>query len=74
MFVTAIHARMKDHVSPMEIHFPVLASLVLVETFAKLVSLKCVSGELIYFLSLTLVLRFPEYSGRRRRIFTNAVC
>ena len=43
---------MKDHASPMEIHFPVLASLVLVETFAKLVSLKCVPSELIYFLSL----------------------
>ena len=45
--MTAIHARMKDPVSPMEIHFPVLASLVLVETYAKLVSLKCVSSNLI---------------------------
>ena len=52
MFVTAIHARMKDHASPMEIHFPVLASLVLVETNAKLVSLKCVSNNLFSSLSL----------------------
>ena len=47
MFVAAIHARMKDPVLPMEIHFPVLASLVLVETNAKLVRLKCVSSNLI---------------------------
>ena len=50
--MTAIHARMKDPVSLMEIHFPVLASLVLVETNAKLVSFKCVYNYLIYFLSL----------------------
>ena len=50
--MTAIHARMKDPVSPMEIHFPVLASLVSVETYAKSVSLKCVPSELIYFRSL----------------------
>ena len=55
---------MEEYVPSMEIHFHALASLVLVETDAKFVSVKCVSSYLISSLSL---------EGIRRQFYLGAV-
>ena len=60
--MTPIHACMEEYVPSMEIHFPALASLVLVETNARFVSAKCVSSYFISSLSLVGIRR-PFYLG-----------